>query len=50
VEDDVELVKLKEEEGRLEEELFAAQRVAELIRKRNGSKARIAALGRGPRG
>lgn len=39
-----ELVKLKEEEQRLEEELLAAQRVADLIRKRNESKARIAAL------
>jgi hypothetical protein len=39
-----ELVKLKEEEERLEEELLAAQRVADLIRKRNESKARIAAL------
>lgn len=44
IDDDVELVKLKEEEERLEEELFAAQRVADLIRKRNESKARIAAL------
>ena len=42
--DEKELVKLKEEEMRLEEELFAAQRVADLIRKRNESKARIAAL------
>lgn len=39
-----ELVKLKEEEERLEEELLAAQRVADLIQKRNESKARIAAL------
>jgi hypothetical protein len=39
-----ELVKLKEEEERLEEELLAAQWVADLIRKRNESKARIAAL------
>lgn len=38
------LVKLKEEEERLEEEILAAQRVADLIRKRNESKARIAAL------
>jgi hypothetical protein len=38
------LVKLEEEEERLEEEILAAQRVADLIRKRNESKARIAAL------
>ena len=42
--DEKELVKLKEDEMRLEEELLAAQRVADLIRKRNESKARIAAL------
>ena len=42
--EETELVKLKEEEERLEEELLAAQRVADLIRKRNESKARIAAL------
>ena len=41
---ETELVKLEEEEERLEEELLAAQRVADLIRKRNESKARIAAL------
>ena len=42
--EETELVKLEEEEERLEEELLAAQRVADLIRKRNESKARIAAL------
>ncbi|KAN0102756.1 hypothetical protein V8E51_011069 [Hyaloscypha variabilis] len=42
--DDEELLKLKEEEEREMEELLAAQRVQELIRKRNERKAKIAAL------
>ena len=58
VDDDVELVKLKEEEERMEEELLAAQRAAEaaqaaaqaaqavtnMVRQRNERKAKIAAL------
>jgi len=44
VTDDPELVKLKEEDDRMEEELKAAQRVALLLRERNERKAKIAAM------
>lgn len=39
-----ELLRLQEEEERLEQELIAAQRVSELMRARNDAKKRIAAL------
>ncbi len=44
IEEDPELLRLREENEREEEELAAAQRVADLIKKRNERKARIATL------
>ncbi|CZR59022.1 uncharacterized protein PAC_08914 [Phialocephala subalpina] len=44
IETDSELLRLKEEDELEEEELAVAQRVAQLIRKRNERKAKIAAL------
>lgn len=44
IETDAELLRLKEEVEMKDEELAAAQRVAELIRERNETKAKIAAL------
>jgi hypothetical protein len=41
---DNELLRLREEDEREEEELLAAQRVAELIRKRNERKAKMAEI------